>query len=145
MRSSFANDSSEPSCTLRYFRTDRSGELASATPKIDLIVCDEGHRLKSKDNKTTKMFDALSTKRRISTWSVDVADAVLSGTPLQNDLGEYWAMASFVAATLTTGRLCLSRSARYVFRIQQAVRKADRQEPFTWMLGTRYGARQGES
>ncbi|BEJ00714.1 hypothetical protein CcaverHIS631_0505710 [Cutaneotrichosporon cavernicola] len=51
-------------------------------PPIGLIVCDEGHRLKSKDNKTTKMFDELSCTRRI----------LLTGTPVQNDLGEYWAM-----------------------------------------------------
>lgn len=44
----------------------QSKELASCIPPIDLIVCDEGHRLKSKDNKTTKMFDMLKTQRRIS-------------------------------------------------------------------------------
>jgi len=44
-----------------------SKHLASCQPPIDLIVCDEGHRLKSKDNKTTKMFEALRTNRRIST------------------------------------------------------------------------------
>ena len=43
-----------------------SKHLASCQPPIDLIVCDEGHRLKSKDNKTTKMFEALRTNRRIS-------------------------------------------------------------------------------
>ncbi|EIW72633.1 hypothetical protein TREMEDRAFT_36825 [Tremella mesenterica DSM 1558] len=60
-------------------------QLASCQPPIELIVCDEGHRLKSKDNKTTKMFEALRTSRRI----------ILSGTPVQNDLGEYWAMVNF--------------------------------------------------
>ncbi|PWN42131.1 hypothetical protein IE81DRAFT_143270 [Ceraceosorus guamensis] len=60
--------------------------LASAQPPIGLIVCDEGHRLKSKDAKTTKMFEALSTPRRI----------ILSGTPVQNDLSEFHAMVDFV-------------------------------------------------
>ena len=41
-----------------------------------------GHRLKSANNKTSKMFDALKTPRRI----------ILSGTPIQNDLGEFHAM-----------------------------------------------------
>ncbi|ORY20670.1 SNF2 family N-terminal domain-domain-containing protein, partial [Naematelia encephala] len=61
--------------------------LASCQPPIDLIICDEGHRLKSnkKDNKTTRMFDALRTQRRI----------ILSGTPVQNELSEYWAMVDF--------------------------------------------------
>ncbi|KZT54882.1 hypothetical protein CALCODRAFT_472835 [Calocera cornea HHB12733] len=59
--------------------------LASAKPEIDLIICDEGHRLKSANNKTSKMFDALKTKRRI----------ILSGTPIQNDLSEFWSMADF--------------------------------------------------
>jgi DNA repair and recombination protein RAD54B len=43
-----------------------SDSIKTCVPPIGLIVCDEGHRLKSKDNKTTKMFDSLSTKRRIS-------------------------------------------------------------------------------
>ncbi|KAJ7647498.1 SNF2 family N-terminal domain-containing protein [Roridomyces roridus] len=54
-------------------------------PPIGLIVCDEGHRLKSANNKTTTMFGALRTVRRI----------ILSGTPIQNDLGEFHAMADF--------------------------------------------------
>ncbi|KAG8908022.1 helicase [Tulasnella sp. 403] len=61
------------------------GDLAYCNPPIGLIVCDEGHRLKSANNKTTKMFEALRTKRRI----------ILSGTPIQNDLGEFHAMTDF--------------------------------------------------
>lgn len=47
--------------------------LKGVQPQVGLIVCDEGHRLKSKDAKTTKMFDELTTPRRI----------ILSGTPIQ--------------------------------------------------------------
>ncbi|KAJ6558570.1 SNF2 family N-terminal domain-containing protein [Mycena vulgaris] len=54
-------------------------------PPIGLIVCDEGHRLKSANNKTTTMFEALRTTRRV----------ILSGTPIQNDLSEFHAMADF--------------------------------------------------
>jgi len=45
-----------------------SDELRACQPKIDLIVCDEGHRLKAKDTKTAKMFDKLETMRRISKY-----------------------------------------------------------------------------
>lgn len=41
-----------------------------------------GHRLKSANNKTSMMFKALRTPRRI----------ILSGTPIQNDLSEFHAM-----------------------------------------------------
>lgn len=41
-----------------------------------------GHRLKSANNKTSLMFHAFKTPRRI----------ILSGTPIQNDLGEFHAM-----------------------------------------------------
>ncbi|KAJ7209558.1 P-loop containing nucleoside triphosphate hydrolase protein [Mycena pura] len=54
-------------------------------PPIGLIVCDEAHRLKSANSKTTTMFEALKTPRRI----------LLSGTPVQNDLSEFHAMADF--------------------------------------------------
>ncbi|GLB37249.1 putative SNF2 family N-terminal domain containing protein [Lyophyllum shimeji] len=60
-------------------------DLASMVPSIGLIICDEGHRLKSASNKTTQMFKSLRTLRRI----------ILSGTPIQNDLGEFHAMADF--------------------------------------------------
>lgn len=67
--------------------------LATAQPPIGLIVCDEGHRLKSKDAKTTKMFDRLSTPRRV----------ILTGTPIQNDLSELYAMINFVCPGLLSG------------------------------------------
>ncbi|KIK68828.1 hypothetical protein GYMLUDRAFT_153158 [Collybiopsis luxurians FD-317 M1] len=53
--------------------------------KIGLVVCDEGHRLKSAKGKTSTIFKQLSTLRRV----------ILSGTPIQNDLGEFHAMADF--------------------------------------------------
>ncbi|KAL6308182.1 SNF2 family N-terminal domain-containing protein [Sparassis latifolia] len=61
------------------------GDLAYCNPPIGLIICDEGHRLKSANNKTSTMFEALRTPRRV----------ILSGTPIQNDLGEFHAMADF--------------------------------------------------
>ncbi|EKM54084.1 uncharacterized protein PHACADRAFT_29344 [Phanerochaete carnosa HHB-10118-sp] len=60
-------------------------ELQYCIPPIGLIICDEGHRLKSASNKTSTMFEVLTTPRRI----------ILSGTPIQNDLGEFHAMADF--------------------------------------------------
>lgn len=61
--------------------------LQKAHPPVDLVVCDEGHRLKSREAKTTKMFDLLPTPRRI----------LLSGTPIQNDLSELHTMVDIVA------------------------------------------------
>nr|XP_019049115.1 hypothetical protein I302_02896 [Kwoniella bestiolae CBS 10118]OCF28045.1 hypothetical protein I302_02896 [Kwoniella bestiolae CBS 10118] len=83
--SSFVNNKNMQVLIIGYERLAYSKELASCQPPIGLIVCDEGQRLKSKDNKTKKMFDALSCQRRI----------ILSGTPIQNDLAEYWAMVDF--------------------------------------------------
>ncbi|KAI0832427.1 P-loop containing nucleoside triphosphate hydrolase protein [Trametes gibbosa] len=60
-------------------------ELAYCNPPIGLIICDEGHRLKSANNKTSTMFEALRTPRRV----------ILSGTPIQNELSEFHAMADF--------------------------------------------------
>ena len=55
-------------------------------PQIDIVVCDEGHRLKTMKNKAAKAIESLNTKRRI----------ILSGTPIQNDLSEFFAMVNFV-------------------------------------------------
>ena len=48
-----------------------------------LVICDEGHRLKAlAGNKTTAALLALRCPRRV----------LLTGTPVQNNLGEFWAM-----------------------------------------------------
>ena len=53
---------------------------------VDIVVCDEGHRLKTVKNKSAKAIASLNTPRRV----------ILSGTPIQNDLGEFHAMVNFV-------------------------------------------------
>ncbi|XP_062500360.1 DNA repair and recombination protein RAD54-like isoform X2 [Corticium candelabrum] len=54
----------------------------------DLIICDEGHRLKNSDNQTYQALTLLNVTRRI----------ILSGTPIQNDLLEYFSLVHFVNA-----------------------------------------------
>lgn len=52
---------------------------------FDLVVCDEGHRLKSSNLDIAKALSHLYALRRL----------VLTGTPMQNHLLEYWAMSDF--------------------------------------------------
>ena len=54
--------------------------------EIGLIICDEGHRLKNQDNQTYHALNQINAKRRI----------LLSGTPIQNDLLEYFSLVQFV-------------------------------------------------
>ncbi|XP_063113641.1 DNA repair and recombination protein RAD54B isoform X1 [Cavia porcellus] len=54
--------------------------------KFDLLICDEGHRLKNSAIKTTTALFSLSCKKRI----------ILTGTPIQNDLQEFFALIDFV-------------------------------------------------
>ena len=51
----------------------------------DMLICDEAHRLKNADALTTKALASLACRRRV----------LLSGTPVQNDLDEFFAMADF--------------------------------------------------
>jgi DNA repair and recombination protein RAD54B len=60
-------------------------ELNEGAP-IDIVIADEGHRLKTAQNKAAAAIRSLSTERRV----------VLSGTPLQNDLSEFFAMVDLV-------------------------------------------------
>jgi len=62
-------------------------ELSS---RCDLLVCDEGHRLKNLSIDTTKVLGQVSPNRRI----------LLTGTPLQNNLKEFFACMSFSNPTL---------------------------------------------
>lgn len=60
--------------------------LKSVITTIGLVVCDEGHRLKNNKIKTSQAVNAIPCARRV----------ILSGTPIQNDLGEFYAMVNFV-------------------------------------------------
>lgn len=53
---------------------------------VDIVIADEGHRLKSAQNKSALAIKSLNTERRI----------ILSGTPIQNDLSEFYSMVDFV-------------------------------------------------
>jgi DNA repair and recombination RAD54-like protein len=51
----------------------------------DLLVCDEAHRLKNSENQTSRALNSLPVRRRI----------LLTGTPMQNNLEEFFAMVDF--------------------------------------------------
>ena len=54
--------------------------------EVGLVLCDEGHRLKNSENQTYQALMGLKAKKRV----------LLSGTPIQNDLLEYFSLVHFV-------------------------------------------------
>ncbi|KAG7352526.1 SNF2 family helicase [Nitzschia inconspicua] len=71
-------------CSYECLRT-HVGRLTKYKDCCDLLVCDEAHRLKNNDNQTSRALDSLPVKRRV----------LLTGTPMQNDLTEFFAMVNF--------------------------------------------------
>ncbi|KAL9589999.1 MAG: hypothetical protein Q9203_001195 [Teloschistes exilis] len=53
--------------------------------QIGLLLCDEGHRLKNGESQTFTALNDLNVTRRV----------ILSGTPIQNDLSEYFSLLNF--------------------------------------------------
>ncbi|KAF4321715.1 hypothetical protein BBO99_00001673 [Phytophthora kernoviae] len=51
----------------------------------DLLVCDEAHRLKNASSQINRALSSLACRKRV----------LLSGTPMQNDLEEFFAMVDF--------------------------------------------------
>lgn len=56
------------------------------TLNFDIIICDEGHRLKNNNIKAAVLLNQIDCKRRI----------ILTGTPIQNDLKEFHSLIDFV-------------------------------------------------
>jgi len=59
-----------------------ASEVANAS--VDLIVCDEAHKLKNDTAETTRAIAGLTAKRRL----------LISGTPIQNNLDEFFTLTS---------------------------------------------------
>lgn len=77
--------SGSPVLVLSY-ETFRVYAAVLCASEVGLLLCDEGHRLKNCDNLTYTALMGLQTRRRV----------LLSGTPIQNDLTEYYSLVNFV-------------------------------------------------
>jgi SNF2-related domain len=55
-------------------------------PGPDILICDEGHLLKNAETERVKAISSIQTRRRV----------LLTGSPLQNNLTEYYVMVDFV-------------------------------------------------
>lgn len=67
------------------YETLRSLEDELSGCPVGLLLCDEGHRLKNAESQTFQALTKLNCQRRV----------ILSGTPIQNDLSEYFALLNF--------------------------------------------------
>ncbi|KAJ6156103.1 DsDNA-dependent ATPase (Rad54b) [Penicillium chrysogenum] len=74
-------------------------EALANSSGVDIIIADEGHRLKTLQNKSGLAIQSLSAVKRV----------ILSGTPIQNDLREFFAAVDLFAADSQKQRARTSR------------------------------------
>lgn len=73
-----------PVLIISYETLRRNVDRLAGT-EVGLILADEGHRLKNGDSLTFNALNSLRCERRV----------ILSGTPIQNDLSEYYSLLNF--------------------------------------------------
>lgn len=73
-----------PVLIISYETLRRNVDKLAGT-EVGLMLADEGHRLKNGDSLTFTALNALHCERRV----------ILSGTPIQNDLSEYFSLLNF--------------------------------------------------
>lgn len=83
--SQFANSIHIPIMIISYESLVKQIEEVKAI-NFDIVVCDEGHKLKNVNTHVASRLNELSCKKRI----------VLTGTPIQNNLEELFALVDFV-------------------------------------------------
>ena len=77
-----------PLLVLGYEKFCIYASALNTIPVLDLVICDEGHRLKN----------ALGTKTTVALGNcVAMKRLILTGTPIQNDLDELFSIVQFVA------------------------------------------------
>ncbi|PPQ76213.1 hypothetical protein CVT24_008945 [Panaeolus cyanescens] len=72
------------------YETLRTLTAYLANCEVGLLLCDEGHRLKNSENQTFQALNGLKVNRRV----------ILTGTPIQNDLSEYFSLLNFANPNL---------------------------------------------
>ncbi|XP_048067584.1 DNA repair and recombination protein RAD54B isoform X2 [Megalobrama amblycephala] len=79
---------SSPLCSVMVISYEMFLRSVDQLKELDfgVLICDEGHRLKNSNIKTASALTALSCERRL----------ILTGTPVQNDLQEFYSIVEFV-------------------------------------------------
>ena len=109
----------------KLFASSSSSSSSHNSPSCcDLLICDEAHKLKNADSDLAKSLNLLPARKRI----------LLSGTPMQNELREFYNMVNFCNPNILGSVLAFKKRYEFIVNCNFILLACQKNQLRLWVL-----------